>query len=261
MFRVVVLLQNKFGAKHTPPWWYCMMDKYLPVFLSIEDTINPDQISSSICRNAAPNLQGTSTMLHCCLQTLIIVPLSSPSVNKLPSSTAKYFNFWLISPEHLLPFFCTPVPMFSCIVESLVLVSMSEVWLFGCNSSMKTTSDQTSPDSRWVYKGPTGLCQFWADGTAGHLPISKGNKLDVFFICCTKFPWPTTASMILNVARFFVLLQKSLNSTSGNPSLLWNLCLGETLLMQYNHQILFAHFAFCKLIRRNKYYIYFSKHS
>src|SRR4029434_6967918 len=66
--------------------------KYLPVFLSIEDTINPDQISNSTCRNAAPNLQGTSTMLHCCLQTLIIVPLSSPSANKLPSSTAKYFN-------------------------------------------------------------------------------------------------------------------------------------------------------------------------
>ena len=78
IFGVVVLLQNKFGANHTPPWWYCMMDKYLPVFLCIENTINPDQISNSICRNAAPNVQGTSTMLHCCLQTLIIVPLSSP---------------------------------------------------------------------------------------------------------------------------------------------------------------------------------------
>lgn len=27
--------------------------------------------------------------------------------------------------------------MFSCIAEPLGLVSMSEVWLFGCNSSMK----------------------------------------------------------------------------------------------------------------------------
>ena len=106
-----------------------MMDKYLPVFLSIEDTINPDQISNSICRNAAPNLQGTSTMLHCYLQTLIIVPLSSPLANKLPSATAKYFTFLPISPEHLLPFFCTPVPMFLCIVESLGLLFMWEVWL------------------------------------------------------------------------------------------------------------------------------------
>ncbi|XP_067303211.1 uncharacterized protein C1orf87 homolog [Pseudorasbora parva] len=35
-------------------------------------------------------------------------------------------------------------------VESLGLVSTSEVWLFGRKSSMKATSDQTSPDSRWV---------------------------------------------------------------------------------------------------------------
>ncbi|XP_073447101.1 membrane protein BRI3 isoform X2 [Aquarana catesbeiana] len=31
---------------------------------SIEDTVDPDPISNSICRNSAPNLQGTSTMLH-----------------------------------------------------------------------------------------------------------------------------------------------------------------------------------------------------
>ncbi|MGH0166351.1 UNVERIFIED_CONTAM: hypothetical protein FKN15_066772 [Acipenser sinensis] len=70
-----------------------MMDKYLPVLLSIEETINSDQIPNSICRNAALNLQGTSTMLHCCLQTLIRVPLSSPLANKLPSATAKYLKF------------------------------------------------------------------------------------------------------------------------------------------------------------------------
>ena len=53
---IVVLMHNTFGANHMPPWWFCMMDKYLPIFLSIEDTINPDQISNSICRNAVPNL-------------------------------------------------------------------------------------------------------------------------------------------------------------------------------------------------------------
>ena len=57
--------------------------------------------------------------------------VSSPSANKLPSVTAKYFRFLLISPEHLLPFFCTLVPMFLCIVESLGLVSTSEVWFLG----------------------------------------------------------------------------------------------------------------------------------
>lgn len=116
MFEVILLLQNKFRANHTPPSWYCMMDKYLLAFLSIKNSINPDQISNSIWRNVASNLQGTCTVLHCCLQTLIVVPLSSPSANNLPSARAKYFQFWLISPEHLLSFFCTPVLMFSCVV-------------------------------------------------------------------------------------------------------------------------------------------------
>lgn len=41
-------------------------------------------------------------------------------------------------------------------------VSMMEVWLFGCNSSMKTTSGQISRDRRWVYLDPTGLMEiFW----------------------------------------------------------------------------------------------------
>lgn len=50
-----------------PPWWDFMVDKYLHVFLSTEDTITPDHIS--IYRNTTPNLLGTSTKLHCCLQT------------------------------------------------------------------------------------------------------------------------------------------------------------------------------------------------
>ena len=76
---------------------------------------------------------------------------------------------------------------------------------------MKTTFGQTPPNSRWVYLGPTGFCQFWAYGTAGHLPFSKRNKLDVFFpsaalsflggplrlrpltlprsLCCQMFVW------------------------------------------------------------------------
>ena len=36
----------------------------------------------------------------------------------------------------------------------------------------------------------TGFCQLRVDGTAQHLLILKGNKLDCFAICC-KFPWLT----------------------------------------------------------------------
>lgn len=37
------------------------------------------------------------------------------------------------------------------------------------------------------------------------------------FICCTRFPWPTSTSTILNVACFFLLLQKSLTGASWKP--------------------------------------------
>lgn len=90
--------------------------------------------------NAAPNLHRTSTILHSCLQTLIIVPLSSPSAIK-PSPTAKYSSVQSVC-CHL----CAPVPQFSCIVMSADLVCQSYGFL--------TTSGQTS-DSRWVYLGPT----------------------------------------------------------------------------------------------------------
>lgn len=55
MFGVIVLLQNIFGANYTPPWWYCMMVRYLPVFFSIKNNNNSDQISNSLCRNIAPH--------------------------------------------------------------------------------------------------------------------------------------------------------------------------------------------------------------
>lgn len=125
--------------------------------------------------------------------------------------------------------------MFLCILDSLGLVSTSR---YGC---MTATLSWKQLLAR-LFRTVDGCC--WvtlvsdsSELTARHLPISKGNKLDASFICCTKFPWPTTASMILNVACFFVLLQKSLNITSWNLSLLWNLHLGETWLIQNNYPV------------------------
>lgn len=43
-------------------------------------------------------------MLHCCLQTHVHVLLSSLLVIKPPAASARYFTFWLMCPEHLLPF-------------------------------------------------------------------------------------------------------------------------------------------------------------
>ena len=66
-------------------WWISIC----PDFSALRTRLM-HQISNSICRNATPNLKGTSTMRHCCLQRLIIVPLSSSSANKLLSAIPKY---------------------------------------------------------------------------------------------------------------------------------------------------------------------------
>lgn len=149
-----------------------MLGKYQLVLLSIEDTIDPDQISNSIWRSATPNLQGTSTMLHSWLQTLIIVPLSSPSPTYCYSQV-----FQILIHGRTCCHFSAPRSLcFLCIVESLSLVSTLEVLLFTCNSSMKTTSGHMSLDIRWVYLGPTGFHHFCADGTAGQLLMWKESK-------------------------------------------------------------------------------------
>ncbi|MBN3298692.1 PRR7 protein, partial [Amia calva] len=78
-----------------------------------------------------PNLQGTSTMLHCCLQTLICVPLSSPSAHKLQpnisifdssvQSTCYYFS----APQFLSLSF---QPMAICLILSFLFLSEVDVF-------------------------------------------------------------------------------------------------------------------------------------
>lgn len=73
------------------PWWYCMMDTYLPVFLSIKD---PDQISNCICKNATPELAGNLHHASLLPATLNIVQFPSPS--------AKTPNRFLLQPNILI---------------------------------------------------------------------------------------------------------------------------------------------------------------
>lgn len=93
---------------------------------SIVEIINPDQISSPICRNPAPNVQGTS-MLHCCAQTLIIVLLSSPLTNYPPTATQNLLHFNSSVRHFLQPSSYIFVQYFS---RSLSLVFTLDVWLF-----------------------------------------------------------------------------------------------------------------------------------
>lgn len=86
----------------------------------IETTINPHQISHSICRNAASNLQGSSTVLLFLLQMLSIYSLSKQST----ANGQNISNFGLIGLAHLLSLSSTPLPVVFCITKSLGLVSM-----------------------------------------------------------------------------------------------------------------------------------------
>ncbi|PIO28854.1 hypothetical protein AB205_0098810 [Aquarana catesbeiana] len=159
-----------------------MMDKNPPLFLSTEDTIDPDQ-SSRLARN-----------LH--HASLPVVP-------------ADHFS-------------APPVPMFSSILESLSLVSTSEVWLFGCNSSMKTTSGWTSVDIRWVYLGPNGFYQLCGGDSAGHLQMLKGSKLVCLSSAALSFlgqPLSLQSSTLLVCASSKELEQHILKPQSALKSL------------------------------------------
>lgn len=115
---------------------------YRPGSKGVKETINSDQIPSSMCRNI------TSTMLHCCLQTFTLRSFSRPSSNCLMlQQNIKNLAFSLqrifchFSAQQFLCFLCM-----SCLV------------LCPHQTSMKITSDQTSSDGRWEYQEiPAGV--------------------------------------------------------------------------------------------------------
>lgn len=181
---------------------FCMIDNYLYVFLSIEDTIISDPIYNFMCRNATPNMPRTSTMLDFCLQTLIIICLCSPLVNKRPSATAKYFRLLLISPEHQLPLFCA----------ALLTFSMSEMQISGCIFlSMKTTFEQTSPVD-WGTWFPLVSAGFELMELLNVARFGREIILCLLGCVCNPQHCPGHSDFL-----------KSLNSTPSNTSLLWEM--------------------------------------
>lgn len=157
-----------------PAWRYCMsMIKYLPVLISIEKTSNSDQTPNSVCRKATPQLQGTSTMLHCCLQTLILA---------------------------LAAIFCVPVPMFLCIVESLGFVSMLEVWLVCHKSSwqplltrlLQTVHVCTRVPLLDIFQLRREVCMMCLSSAAGSFfgrPLCLRSSTFAVSLCCFKRAW------------------------------------------------------------------------
>lgn len=103
-----------------------------PTFAFKTASILLGRLVHSFLRNVAGRLFQTSWRpsrnLH---HVSLLPPYYCTTLQPCNIQTAfYYFKYWLISLEPLLPFFCSPVSMVSCIVESLGLVSMSEVWFF-----------------------------------------------------------------------------------------------------------------------------------
>lgn len=109
-----------------------------------------------------------------------------------------------LSPEHLLPFFWTPVSLFSWIPSRLPLFPGQSYGLFGWSSSMKILLVRLL----WTVPSITKIPLVSVTVTAWHL---LDFKVDTW---CTKIPWLTTMFTILSVACFSMLLLKSLNSMS-----------------------------------------------
>ncbi|PIO28848.1 hypothetical protein AB205_0098810 [Aquarana catesbeiana] len=100
--------------------------------------------------------------------------------------------------------------------------SVVMVWLFGCNSSMKTTSGWTSVDIRWVYLGPNGFYQLCGGDSAGHLQMLKGSKLVCLSSAALSFlgqPLSLQSSTLLVCASSKELEQHILKPQSALKSL------------------------------------------
>lgn len=123
--------------------------------------------------------------------------LCSPSVNnKCPSATARFFKLGLISPEQLLPFFCTRF-LFSHFPVWLSHMALFPSQRYGF---LVATVPWRPLLARLVHQevsGP-GSCCFLPVLTwrhCCHLPVSKENKLDLFFyllhLVSSSYTWPT----------------------------------------------------------------------
>lgn len=77
-------------ANHAAHWWTARWIDVCTWISTLRRTINPDQISN-LKRLRPPNLQGISTILNCCLNTLINIPFPSPRANNIFLLQAFFF--------------------------------------------------------------------------------------------------------------------------------------------------------------------------
>lgn len=140
-----------------PPWWYRVMDKNQPVFLSIEDSKYFDHIPKSICRNAFLELQGNSTMLHC----------FTPSSH----CQSKLFKIFSYEFRTAAIFYRNPVLFLPRWVSQLCSHIETKAELLPSRPRL-ITFQTISPEC------PTSFCQSWADGTAGNLSILIESQLN-----------------------------------------------------------------------------------
>lgn len=138
-----------------PSWWYWIKDKHLPVVLSIQVPLILIK-SPTLCSPKPAMILYHASLLPA--DTHLYIPYGT-LVNKLPPVLAKNVWFGLIS-EHLFPCFFPSAHVFLCIGKFLSFASTLEVWLFTHKPSMKTISDQTSPEAIGCTKVPLVTAKF-----------------------------------------------------------------------------------------------------
>lgn len=149
-----------------------------------------DQIYNANCRKAAPNLQGTFTMLHSCLQTLVIVHLSSslgdslllqPNILHYGSkvqSICCHFSTW---------------PFLLCIVELVSFVSR-----YGFLDAILPSTVQGSLTKRELPVSANSVL-------LALLYMLRQMEINMWHYLLHSLFGPPTASMIPSAAHFFVL--------------------------------------------------------
>lgn len=158
IFGVVGMLQTKF--------WNWSDIRSACTCVSTEKNISSDQIQIKY-------FQGTSTLLHCCLLTHILVAL-------FLQVFSKHAAFCKSQTLHIL------THQSRASAANVLHLSAEFSGFFGCKSSTKSISDQTFPECRWVVQSPTSFCQVW-DYSAAGLLIAKTYQSDESFIMLRSF--------------------------------------------------------------------------
>lgn len=167
-------------------------------------------------------------ILHHAALFILVEPYSLS--NKKPALEPNISNLWLSSPEHFQPISCSPLPVFPCTGESLILFPHQKNG-FLLQASCKVFWPDLSglsmgvPGTRWYLP----VLSWWC---CWHLLNLNGSQFDV-----SAFTFLTWQLHCRSPMCHFLCASAKENGTSGKH-LPWMFCLWKTLLIKDEHFVL-----------------------